>query len=835
MDEDGAASAIGKRAWRPLAAMPVHKKDNVCECCYISVKNIGISKWNLVSLRLRTIKEPSMKKLPVYYFAAASLLMAASCSPGPKFSETSHGLYNIIEQKGGAKLGYSPKSGIKIIEADGFKFKDHNRNGKLDKFEDWRVPFKERAADLASRLTDEEIAGLMLYSAHQQIPSPTEGYGASTYNGKPFDKSGAKASDLSDVQKKFLKEDNLRAVLVTKVQSAEVAAEWSNNMQAFCESFGNGIPANNSTDPRHEVSANAEYNYGAGGDISQWPTALGLAATFSPELVEEFGRIAAQEYRALGITTALSPQVDIAMEPRWARFTGTFGEDPNLVADMGKAYIDGFQTTTDKDKLIADGWGYQSVVAMAKHWPGGGTLEGGRDSHYNYGKYAVYPTKNFELQMEGFTKGAFHLNGPTKTAGSIMTFYNISKGIDPSGKNVGESFSKYIVNDLLRNKYKFDGIACTDWMVTADNKAIDAFDGKCWGVENLSEAQRHYEILKAGVDQFGGNNDKGPVLEAFKMGYKEFGEKAWKKRIQDSARRLLLPMFETGLFENPYLDPAETKETVGKKEFMQKGYDAQIKSIVMVKNHDNTLPLKDKKLKVYVPKRYYPSTTNFWGEATKAYWDDPVKAELIKKYYTVVDKPEEADFAICFIQGPVSGPGYDKADVEKGGNGYLPISLQYNDYTATDARATSLAGGDPKESFTNRSYKDKTVQTPNKPDMEMVINTKKVMGNKPVVVAIQLTRPAVLAEIEPYADAILVSFGTSNQPFFEIIQGKNEPSGLLPCQMPRDMKTVETQAEDRPLDMIPYTDKDGNKYDFAFGLNWDGVINDARVQKYARK
>lgn len=777
----------------------------------------------------------NMNKYSIFTFVATSLLLAASCSSGSKFSETSHGRYNIIKQKGGATLGYSPKSGIKIIEANGFKFKDHNRNGKLDKFEDWRASFTERAADLAARLTDEEIAGLMLYSAHQQIPAPSEGYGMSTYEGKPFDKSDAKASDLSDLQKKFLKQDNLRAVLVTKVQSPEVAAEWNNNLQAYCESFGNGIPANNSSDPRHETSANAEYNYGAGGEISQWPTALGLAATFSPKLVEEFGHIAAQEYRALGITTALSPQVDIAMEPRWARFTGTFGEDPELVADLSRAYIDGFQKTTDKDKVIANGWGYQSVVAMAKHWPGGGTLEGGRDSHYNYGKYAVYPTKNFEQEMEGFTKGAFNLNGPTKTAGSVMTFYNISTGIDPSGRNVGESFSKYIVTDLLRNKYKFDGIACTDWMVTADNKAIDTFDGKCWGVENLTEVQRHYEILKAGVDQFGGNNDKGPVLEAFKMGYKEFGEKAWKERIHESARRLLLPMFETGLFENPYLDTAETKKIVGNKEFMQKGYDAQLKSIVMVKNHDKTLPLKDNKLKVYVPKRYFPSTKDFWGNKTKPYWDNPVKEELIKKYYILVDNPEEADFAICFIQGPVSGPGYDKADIEKGGNGYLPISWQYNDYTATDARAISLSGGDPKESFTNRSYKGKTVQTPNKPDMEVVIKTKKAMNNKPVIAAIQLTRPAVLSEIEPYADAILISFGTSYQPFFDLIQGKNEPYGLLPCQMPKDMKTVETQNEDKPHDMIVYTDKDGNKYDFAFGLNWKGVINDARVQKYARK
>lgn len=633
------------------------------------------------------------------------------------------------------------------------------------------------------------------------------------------------------MQKKFLKDDNLRAVLITKVKSPEVAATWSNNLQAYVESFGHGIPANNSTDPRHETSANAEYNYGAGGAISQWPTALGLAATFSPQLVERFGEIASREYRALGITTALSPQIDVATEPRWTRFTGTFGEDPRLAIDLARAYIDGFQTSTGK-KATKGGWGYESVVAMAKHWPGGGPVEGGRDSHYNYGKYAVYPGNGFATQLRPFLEGAFKLNGSTQTAGSVMTFYNVSFGQDPSGKNVGESFSKYIVTDLLRDKYHFDGIACTDWMVTPDNKAIESFDGKCWGVENLTPVQRHYEILKAGVDQFGGNNDKEPVLEAFQMGCKEFGKDAWNKRIRESARRLLLPMFRTGLFENPYLDPSETKAIVGNKAFMKEGYDAQVKSLVMLKNHADVLPLKDSRLKVYVPKRFFPSVSDFFGNKTKEHWDYPINRKMVSKYYQVVDDPSQADFAIVAIQGPMSGTGYDVADRNKGGNGYVPISLQYNDYTATDARTVSIAGGDPKENFTNRSYKNKTVKTTNKEDMLLVNKTKEQVGSKPVVVFLSAPRPVIVSEFEKNADALIVSFGTSYQPFFDILSGKTEPSGLLPCQFPKDMKTVEEQKEDVPRDMIPYTDADGHAYDFAFGMNWSGVINDARVSKY---
>ena len=217
----------------------------------------------------------------------------------------------------------------------------------------------------------------------------TGSFGGTTYNGKPYAESGAKPYDLSDAQKKFLKEDNLRHVLVTTVESPEVAARWNNNVQAFVESFGHGIPANNSSDPRHGASVSAEYDAGNGGKISLWPSSLGMAATFDPALVEKFGEIASEEYRALGIATALSPQIDLATEPRWSRFSGTFGENPELDTDMARAYVDGFQTSKGADE-IENSWGYKSVNAMIKHWPSGGPEEGGRDAHFCYGKYSAW-------------------------------------------------------------------------------------------------------------------------------------------------------------------------------------------------------------------------------------------------------------------------------------------------------------------------------------------------------------------------------------------------------------------------------------------------------------
>ena len=771
-----------------------------------------------------------MKKTSAFVMLLSVL---ASCG-GPKWNETqTENGYNLIIQKKGQTLAYTPGSGVTILDEDGYAFKDLNRNGTLEPYEDWRLSAEERAEDLASRLPVEEIAGMMLYSSHQSVPSGGM-FGGATYNGKPYRESGAKASDLSDAQKKFLTEDNLRAVLVTTVESPATAAQWNNNMQAFVEGCGYGVPVNISSDPRHETSATAEYNYGAGGEISHWPTSLGLAATFDPALVEDFGRIAADEYRALGIATALSPQIDLATEPRWTRFYGTFGESPELDTDMARAYVDGFQTSTGKDE-IADGWGYKSVNAMVKHWPSGGPEEGGRDAHYNYGKYAVYPGGAFETHLKPFTEGAFKLGGKTAKASAVMPYYTISTGVDPSGKNVGNSYSKYIITDLLREKYGYDGVVCTDWAITADNSSIGSFDGKPWGVELLTVAQRHYECLKAGVDQFGGNNDKEPVLEAYDMWVAEFGKESADIRFRESARRLLLNSFRTGLFENPYLDPEVSEEVVGNPEYMEKGFQAQLKSVVMLKNSDQVLPVKTgtEKPKVYVPQKYYPSIADFFGRMSQARWEDAFSAELLQKYYEQVSDPADADFAIVVIDAPTSGNGWHISDVDRGGTGYLPISLQYNDYTAEYAREASIAGGDRLEKFVNRSYKGKSVKTANKSDLQTVIDTKAAMGDKPVVTVINTGKPFV-PEFEPYSDAILVSFGCQNQALLELISGAVEPSALLPMQLPADMKTVELQMEDVPFDMECYVDADGNAYDFAYGLNWSGRITDDRVKKYGK-
>lgn len=744
-------------------------------------------------------------------------LLLAGCGKNEITVEECDG-YRLVRQTRGPVLGYSGDSGVGILEIDGFAFKDLDKDGELDVYEDWRRPVADRAADLASKLPVERICGLMLYSSAVDALSP----------------------ELTGQQTKYLRDDYIRHMLVRNIADPATGAAWSNSVQAFCEAEPFGIPSNNSTDPRNYTNGTAnpnnyrpepdgEFDPDGTSTISRWPREVGMAATFDPEVARIHGEVVSAEYRALGITTALSPQADLSTDPRWRRFYGTFSESPELNRDIVREYCDAFQTTEGSK----DGWGAASVNCMVKHWPGGGTGEGGRDAHFGFGKYAVYPGDNFAQNLVPFVDGAFKLRGGTKMASAIMPYYTISYNQDPSGENVANGFSRYIIQELLRDRYGYEGVVCTDWGIVNDYQKVYRHAGTPWGTETLSLAERRLKCFEAGIDQLGGAADNGLSLAAYRLWEEKYGKESARERFEQSAVRLLTNIFRVGNFENPYVDPAVAAEKVGCKEYVAAGYEAQLKSIVMLKNHGAALP-QNGRAKVWQPMRHVGKGLTHWQYETPAYDEYPFGHELLDKYFEVVDTPEEADFALVSIKSPVGHWGYVMPDGEYPDGHYQPISLQYGPYTAEFAREKSIAGGDPSESSDNRSYRGFTETTSNAADMQLVIDTKAAMGDRPVVVIVACERPFVPSEIEPSADALLLSLGVSNNALLDIISGKAEPSGLLPMQLPADMKTVEEQCEDLPFDMECYCDADGNMYDFAFGLNWGGVISDWRTKKYGR-
>ncbi|MBQ7268565.1 MAG: glycoside hydrolase family 3 C-terminal domain-containing protein [Bacteroidales bacterium] len=699
--------------------------------------------------------------------------------------ETKDG-YRELTQKGGPTLTYVD---VPLLRECGKSFKDHNRNGEVDPYEDWRLTPGERAADLASKLPPEYLSGLMTIGHTVNVPGISSmSVSGITYNGKPYQESGAEPSDICDRLRSAIENFDTRQILMAHSDGPETIARWNNKVQALCESLPWGIPALNCTDPRNEIKATDEFNAGSGGICSQWPTPLGLAATFDTTVVVGFARTVQREYRALGFGTALSPQADLATDPRWRRVPGTFGENPELVRQLSSAYIHAMQP---------------QVNCIVKHWPGGGAGEGGRDAHLSIGKYAVFPGGRLKTAMDAFCLDS----------GGVMPYYTVSYGQDPSGENVGNSYSSYIIDTLLRKQYGYEGIVCTDWGIVPDyNGNPLTTGGKCYGVEALTRGERILKALEAGVDEFGGEVFASWLMESYQLWCGKYGADSARARWETSACKILVPFFRSGAFENPYRDPSEAVKVLSDPEAQALGEEAQRRSVVMLKNKGNVIPvISGDKPKVYVPLRKIPGVYSMTGRLKKApcvgYSVDTAE---VAKHYTIAQSPSVADFAIVAITEPEGGIGY------KDGR-YMPISLQYSPYTAAKARAVSIAGGDPAEKSANRSYKGRRLEVENASDLDLVRDTKARMGDKPVVVLLQTTRPIVM-EFEPWADAILVAFGVRSKAFLDIVSGAFNPMGRLPMQFPSDMETVERQLEDVPQDMTPWRDTEGNLYDFGFGL-----------------
>ncbi|MFV0285033.1 MAG: glycoside hydrolase family 3 N-terminal domain-containing protein [Demequina sp.] len=748
-------------------------------------------------------------------------------------SEVSDGTtdFVVVTNPGdGPVLSYSAEGGVTLLEEeiDGatYAFKDMNGNGELDTWEDWREDSEVRAADLASQMSIEQVAGLMLFSSHERTP----------------------ADGFTDAQKEYLENSNLRAVLNAAGSDAEVTVPWVNEMQAFVETLATEdtpyVPVNFASDPRSEAATGGVYN-ADGADISRWPSNLGLAATFDAAFTKQFGEMASAEYRALGITTALSPQIDLATDPRWLRVGGTFGEDAAQAAELAGAYVDGFQGSEGEAE-----WGPESVNAMIKHWAGDGAGEGGRESHTDAGKYRVYPGDNLDEHVSVF-QGALD-------AASVMTSYSIS--LDADGEplfedRMGSAYDSGQMS-LLRDDNSFGGVVVTDWGVMTGANDEGAFIATAWGAEDLTPAERYVKVLGTGHDMFGGVNDATYILEAADLWQEQFEagdqEVDAETRFQESGARILNMSFQAGLYESAFLDPEESASVLASEDKVAAGYAAQLASVVMLKNSDGIISAdtdySDKT--VYIPQSSDNGLPSLFGDP--AYTQGPsIDLDVAAQFFgeVVTDEVEldedgkvvsyttpdlsDVDLVLVGMDSPTTGAVFGNSGYDAESDSYYPLALQYREYTADgdNVRKTSISG-DILEDGTqeNRSYFGNSVTASNEADLdafERAVDAVEASGKDiPVVVGLKATNPVIPAEFEADADAILVGFGISDQALVEVVTGGSEPAGRLPIQFPADMDTVEANQEDVPKDVTPYTDADGNAYDYGFGLNYSGVISE---------
>jgi beta-glucosidase len=432
------------------------------------------------------------------------------------------------------------------IKVDGEAFRDLNRNGSLDPYEDYRIAAADRVEDLLSQMTLEEKVGQMFHPPVLIEPDPLFRVFLEAMN------AGTSIEEL--ISRKSLTHFNFYGGA-----SPDNIAKRLNELQQIAERTRLGIPLSISSDPVHEVPRGGGIASFTLDGVSKWPSQLGFAAGRDASMLEAFGKIAAAEYRAMGFTTALHPMSDMATEPRWARNFGTFGSDAELSAEMTVAYMKGFQGNSLSD---------QSVMTMVKHFPGGGPQLDGLDPHLKSGESQVYPGNNFDYHLAPFIAA---IENDMRV---VMPYYGIPTG--QTDEDVAMAFNRYILTDLLRDQLGFDGVVCTDWGVIT---------GRVWGVEPLTVEERYLKSIEAGVDQYGGESEPAYIIDLVDRGIIN------ESRIDASVRRILKNKFDLGLFETPFVDEAAVAERVNLAEYTSLGMTAQRNAVVLLDNDASALPL----------------------------------------------------------------------------------------------------------------------------------------------------------------------------------------------------------------------------------------------------
>ncbi|MDF2791528.1 MAG: hypothetical protein K0S80_4630, partial [Neobacillus sp.] len=552
-----------------------------------------------------------------------------------------------------------------------------------------------------------------------------------------------------------IQERNLRYLIIRDNPSAKDLATWINELQKIAEDTRLGIPVVMTSNPRNHAG-NLAFGFSeASGQFSVWPGELGLAATRDAELVKEFGEIAAKEWTSTGIRKGYMYMADVVTDPLWNRINGTFGEHPDLASDMIYAVVKGFQ---------GDELGTHSVSLTTKHFPGGGARQDGHDPHYEWSKFNPYPTEGslYKYHLPSF-KAAIAA-GTT----SIMPYYAYPSNeySVPQLENgeefeeVGFAYNKMLITDLLRKELKFEGY------VNSDTSIIYAMP---WGVENLTKPERYAKAINAGTDIVSGEADPADLIKAVKDGL------ITEKRIDEAVSRLLTEMMELGLFENPYVDPDQAQQIADDPTSQAKADEAHRKSIVLLRNDDNTLPLNDNKvedIKLYV--EVFSS-----GNSAQTRTADLKKS--ITQYdpaIQVVDNLEDATHALVYAI-PNTVP--DRPDI--------PLSVALGAETGIN-----------------------------------VERIKEIEEAVPTILTVNMTSPWLIGEIEENAAATLAVFGVKAEALVDVIRGKFAPTGKLPFTIPADQAAINNNNGDVPgYDEDPsyvYRDKNGNAYGFDFGLTY---------------
>ena len=658
----------------------------------------------------------------------------------------------------------------------------------LPAYKDPSLSIDIRLSDLLSRMTLEEKVGQLLCPLGWEM---YEIHGSEVHPSGKF-KQLIKERNAGMLWATYRADPWTKKTLANGL-NPELAAKAGNALQKYVmENTRLGIPM--------FLAEEAPHGHMAIG-ATVFPTGIGMAATWSLELVKEVGQVIAKEIRSQGGHISYGPVLDLTRDPRWSRVEETFGEDPVLSGILGASMVDGLGGGNLSQKY--------ATIATLKHFLAYAVPEGGQNG--NYASVGIRDLhQNF---LPPFRKAI------DSGALSVMTSYNSIDGIPCTSNH-------YLLTQLLRNEWKFCGF------VVSDLYSIEGIHESHFVA--LTKENAAIQSVTAGVDVDLGGDAYTNLCHAVQSGQMD------KAVIDTAVCRVLRMKFEMGLFEHPYVDPKIAAKTVRRKEHIELARKIAQSSITLLKNENSILPLSKTINKVAVIGPNADNRYNMLGDYTAPQEDSNVK--------TVLDGilTKLSPFRVEYVRGCAirdttvneieqaikAARRSEVVIVVVGGSSARDFKTSYKETGAAVAEEGSVSDMECGEGFDRASLSLLGRQ------QELLESLQKT--GKPLIVVYIEGRPLEKNWASEYADALLTAYYPGQEggnDIADVLFGDYNPSGRLPISVPRSVGQIPVYYNKKAPRNHDYVEMSSFPlYSFGYGMSYTTFeYSDLQVvQKSAR-
>lgn len=658
----------------------------------------------------------------------------------------------------------------------------------LPAYKDPSLSIDIRLSDLLSRMTLEEKVGQLLCPLGWEM---YEIHGSEVHPSGKF-KQLIKERNVGMLWATYRADPWTKKTLANGLNS-EMAAKAGNALQKYVmENTRLGIPM--------FLAEEAPHGHMAIG-ATVFPTGIGMAATWSPELVKEVGQVIAKEIRSQGGHISYGPVLDLTRDPRWSRVEETFGEDPVLSGILGASMVDGLGGGNLSQKY--------ATIATLKHFLAYAVPEGGQN-----GNYASVGIRDLHQNFLPPFRKAIDAG-----ALSVMTSYNSIDGTPCTSNH-------YLLTQLLRNEWKFRGF------VVSDLYSIEGIHESHFVAPTKENAA--IQSVMAGVDVDLGGDAYTNLCHAVQSGQMD------KTVIDTAVCRVLRMKFEMGLFEHPYVDPKIAAKTVRRKEHIELARKIAQSSITLLKNENSILPLSKTINKVAVIGPNADNRYNMLGDYTAPQEDSNVK--------TVLDGilTKLSPFRVEYVRGCAirdttvneieqaikAARRSEVVIVVVGGSSARDFKTSYKETGAAVAEEGSVSDMECGEGFDRASLSLLGRQ------QELLESLQKT--GKPLIVVYIEGRPLEKNWASEYADALLTAYYPGQEggnAIADVLFGDYNPSGRLPISVPRSVGQIPVYYNQKAPRNHDYVEVSSSPlYSFGYGMSYTTFeYSDLQVvQKSAR-